>query len=235
MDCLQELSRSYDNKSYDRDYLKLSFIVLMSFFYNGSYLLLINSDLKIEAGYFALFGQVGLDIIISIFSFKLYKNTQEKHLKYVYLFFCLAAISATIADGVYHIAMNILNQTYFNDFNSFFEIPFLLFLFFQVLAWGSIFFINNTLSAKKQVHYFPYITVVLFILITFVYVIPWKIHYFSQLGLYQLLDTILEVIGFSLSAVCLTRSVSKPIRFMSIGYLLIISSDLFIRYHVISA
>lgn len=209
-------------------------IFLIWFFYNSAYLALINVDVGIKAGYFVLFGQVSLDIIICVYSFILYKKTHKNYLKLAYLFFCLSAISAAIADCIYHIGMNIINVAYFNEVNSFFEIPFIFFLLFQVIAWGVIFFIDDAGHNEKRYAYFPYLTVSIFIFFTFVYIVPWKIHYLSKLGLYQLVDTVLEVTGFSLSALCLTRSKDNPIRFLSMGYLLIISSDLLIRYDVVS-
>ena len=213
--------------------VKLPLALLIWFFYNCAYLVLINTDMRTEAGYFALFGQVSLDILISIYSFILYKKTQGNNLKFTYLFFCFSAIAATMADCIYHTGMNIINETYFNKVNSFFEIPFIFFLLFQVIAWCTVFFIDSN-SNRKKYPYLPYLTVSIFIFFTFVYIIPWKIHYLSKLGIYQLIDTFLEVIGFSLSALCLTRSKDNPIRFLSIGYLLIISSDFLIRYDVVS-
>lgn len=198
------------------------------------YLVLVNTTLRLLAGYVVLVGQVGMDIIISMLSFKLYQTASKHSLQSIYLMFFLSAIAAITADGVYHIAMNILAVEYFNKVNSFFEIPFIFFLLFQVAAWLKVFFIDYETKNSKKSHYLPYLTLSIFIFFTFVYIIPWKIHYLSRLGIYQLIDTLLEVMGFALSALCLGRSKNNPIRFLSIGYLFIISSDLLIRYVVIS-
>lgn len=198
------------------------------------YFALGNSNQRNLAGYVVLVGQVGMDILISILSFKLYKITDKHKLKLIYLMFFLSAIAAMVADGVYHIAMNILDVDYFDKVNSFFEIPFIFFLLFQVVAWLRIFFTDYEAKNRKKYHYLPYLTVSNFIFFTFVYIIPWKIHYLSRLGMYQLVDTFLEVVGFALSAICLARSKDNPVRFLSFGYLFIISSDLLIRYEVIS-
>ncbi len=204
------------------------------FFCSCVYLTLANTNLRNFAGYVVLVGQVGMDIIISVLSFKLYQTTNKHSHKSIYLMFVLSAIAAIVADSVYHVAMNILGVDYFNKANSLFEIPFIFFLLFQVAAWLRVFFIDYEAKNTKKSHYLPYLTVSTFIFFTFVYVIPWKIHYFSRLGIYQLLDTFLEVTGFALATVCLARSKNNPVRFLSFGYLFIVSSDLLIRYEVIS-
>lgn len=48
------------------------------FFYNALYLGLINTDLKTLAGYFPLFAQVGLDIVVTVSVLYLYKTVPEK-------------------------------------------------------------------------------------------------------------------------------------------------------------
>lgn len=175
-----------------------------------------------------------MDGLISILTFKLYQEANKNNLKLIYLLFFFSAVSATAADGIYHVTMNIIDVNNFNIANSFFEVPFILFLFFHVIAWLSIFFIDYKKDSGNKISYLPYLTVSVFIFFTFVYAIPWKIHYLSKLGIYQLIDTLLEVMGFALSTVCLARSKNNAVCYLAIGYLCIISSDLLIRYEVIS-
>lgn len=214
--------------------IKLAMIGFTWFFYSCVYLLLVNVHSNTFAGYFAFISQVGMDVIISILAFNLYQTINKNDLKSIYLLFFISSISAVAADGIYHVAMNILDVSYFHKANSFFEVPFIFFLFFQVIAWTKVFFIDYKVSSKKRFSYLPYLSVSIFIFFTFVYVIPWKIHYLSKLGIYQLIDTFLEVIGFALSAICLSRSKNNPVRYLAIGYLFIVSSDLLIRYDVIT-
>lgn len=214
--------------------IKLAAIISIWFVYSCIYITLTNIHLSTSAGYFALFSQVGIDGMITIFTFKLYQKAQNNNLKLIYLWFFLSAVSAMAADGIYHAAMNIIDINNFNVASSFFEVPFILFLFFQVVAWLSIFFIDYKIDSENKIPYLPYLTVSVFIFFTFVYAIPWKIHYLSKLGIYQLIDTSLEVMGFALSTVCLARSKNDAIRYLAMGYLCIISSDLLIRYEVIS-
>lgn len=213
--------------------IKMIPVFFIWFIYHAIYLTLISRELTAWAGYFPLVAQVGLDIAVVCFSFVIHKKIDCSKQKIIHLLFVLSALSAMSADFIYHFGMNIINENYFNKANSFFEIPFILFLFFQALAWRHIFFMDTEKAHERQ-HYLPYITLAFLIFFVFVCIFPWKISYFSKLGIYQLIDTFLEGIGFVLAALCLARSQNNPVRFLSIGYLLIISSDLLIRHEVIS-
>ncbi|MBA2657826.1 MAG: HAMP domain-containing histidine kinase [Tatlockia sp.] len=68
----------------------------------------------------------------------------------------------------------------------------------------------------------------------FMFGLKWQIQYFSVNGIFQSIDTVLEVIGFSMATICLSRAQTFLMKCSSIGYLLIIASDFIIRYHVIS-
>lgn len=68
----------------------------------------------------------------------------------------------------------------------------------------------------------------------FIFGVKWEIEYFSVKGAFQTIDTVLEVIGFSMATLCLSRAQNFLVRFTSIGYLLVVASDFIIRYHVIS-
>lgn len=228
------ISAENQSRTTSRSLTKAALILLIWVCYNWVYLTLIKISMTTVAGYLALLEQVGLDLIISIFTIKLFKKTSQKDLKSIYLLFSFSAMAAAVSDSIYHISMNILDAAYFNKMSSFFELPFIFFLTFQMVAWSKLFFNDSQTAKKKTYHYLPYLTVATVIFFTFVCIAPWKINYLSKLGIYQIIDTFLEVTGFAFSTICLARSKNKPIQFVSIGYLFIISSDLFIRYDVIS-
>src|SRR5207253_4953293 len=118
---------------------------------------------------------------------------------------------------------------------SLFDVPFALFLLFQLIAWGWILYSNREVPVKAgKSSYISYAIVSMLMFVMFMFGIPWKIEYFSLLGLFQAVDTTLEVIGFALATICLARAKTQLIRFAAIGYLLVVSSDFIIRYHVVS-
>lgn len=202
--------------------------------YALSYFYLKNDNTTIiYSGYLALCGQAGLDIIAAILALWLWKKSTAQF-KIVYLMFAVSFICAFISDGLYNIILNVLQiSNLTGSLDSYFDIPFAAFLLFQMLAWGAVFFLNTEKDIKTKVIYMPYVIASLFIFLIFVFGITWKIEYFSVIGTYQILDTVLEVVGFAFASFCLARSKSLIVKYLAIGYLIIVASDLIIRYSFI--
>lgn len=199
-------------------------------------MLKINSSTTTFAGYFALVGETALDIVAAILAFNLWRQLRTEKIRFIYLIFCLAFISAAFADSIYNLVLNLFQFRYINPVVvSLFDIPFAIFLFFQAMAWFLILLANRDDSLKRnRISLIPYTILSVLIFSMFIFGFSWKIKYFSIIGIFQLVDTFLEVIGFSLATLCLARAKSSLIRFLAIGYLLIVSSDLIIRYNVVS-
>lgn len=195
-----------------------------------------NPSTTTLAGYFSLVGEVGLDIVAAVLAFRLWRKTEEYHTKVVFLVFSIAFIAAIAADGIYNVVLNLFQFQYINPIIvSLFDVPFALFLLFQLIAWGWILFSNREVPVKaRKSSYISYAIVSVLMFVMFMFGISWKIEYFSLLGLFQVVDTTLEVIGFALATICLARAKTPLIRFAAIGYLLVVSSDFIIRYHVVS-
>ena len=167
-----------------------------------------NQSTATSAGYFSLVGETGLDILAVLLTIRLWKNTEDLQTKNIFLMFSLAFITAIAADSTYNIVLNLLKFQYINPLAiSLFDIPFALFLLFQLAAWSWVILANRDLSVKagKSI-YAPYTIVSILIFIMFMFGIPWKIDYFSTLGSFQIVDTILEVFGFALATICLARA-----------------------------
>lgn len=202
--------------------------------YTAGYLYLSkNINTAVVSGYLSLLGQAGLDIILGVLCFNAWKKSSGK-IRKIYLFFLASFICAFLADTIYNVLLNIEQLPQITNLqDSWFDIPFVLFLFFQNCAWIMIFFANFTKEHAKFRDYIPYTIVGLVIFFGFVYGIHWKIEYFSVLGTYQILDTFFEGIGFLLAAFCLARSATPWLKYIAVGYLLIIATDLLIRYNVV--
>lgn len=188
------------------------------------------------SGYLSLIGEVGLDIFLTLLLFSLWYKTNFSNNKKLFLLFFLSLLSAVFADGVYNFVLNLYGFKYVNPIViCMFELPFLLFLLFQALAWSYILYINKENLLKFNISpYLPYLIVSTLMFLMFIFGVTWEIQYFSIKGIFQIIDTVLEVIGFSIATLCLARAQNFLVRFTSIGYLLIVASDFIIRYHVIS-
>jgi hypothetical protein len=219
----------------------LSAGILIWLIYAISYVLLSTKLGKSTiAGYLALLGESGLDFIAALLAFWVCKTSTNY--KKIFFIFGLSFLTAGVADFIYNLILNINQIISFEvAIDSAWDIPFIIFLFLQGLAWFLLFFnnvegtdLNRRLRFNFLVHS-PYLLVGLIIFTSFTFAVSWKIDYFSVLGFYQIIDTLLEVLGFIFASFCLIRSNTIGIRYLSIGYLLVISSDLIIRYGVVTA
>lgn len=194
-----------------------------------------TSTLSPLAGYFPLIGEAGLDILAAYFCLLGWRTTNYNMFS-TYLPMALSFLMAALADGIYNIGLNLYGNTYNNlSYTLCFEIPFLIFLVLQLVVWIKV-FIENTRQyvERKSMLILPFILLAGLLSSLFMFGVNWKIGYFSQTGKIQLIDTIVEVLGFAFSSITLARCKTKHICFLSLGFLLIISSDLIIRYNVVS-
>lgn len=116
-----------------------------------------------------------------------------------------------------------------------FDTPFLFYLLFNASAWYILGKGNEDEfeSRLTNVTFLPYITVSITIFTLFVFGANWKINYFSVIGVYQILDTMLEALVFSFVSFCLIRAKELWLKSMAVGTLIIISSDFIIRSSVV--
>lgn len=207
--------------------------ILIWFLYSLVYVISKNYiDAKTFCGYWILIGQSGFDLIAMFITFRMYKNNKNNKDSVIYLLFSTSFFFAFLADSTYNFFLNIRGMNSYGILiDSIFDIPFILFLLLQSIAWIIVSVKNKTTLSIS--YYLPSIFISSIMLSIFIFIIPWKINHFSILGLYQSIDTILEAIGFAAAIVCLSRSKNIAIFNISIGYMLIISSDLMIRSGVI--
>lgn len=100
-----------------------------------------NPNTATLAGYFSLVGEAGLDVVTAILAFNLWRNTEGQYAKNIFLIFLISFVAAIAADGVYNVVLNLFQFQYINPIVvSLFDIPFALFLFFQLTAWSWILF-----------------------------------------------------------------------------------------------
>jgi hypothetical protein len=192
-----------------------------------------RTETKIIAGYLSLFGEFGLDFIAAILAFYLWRRF--KQYKLFFFMFGVSFLMATFSDFFYNFIVNISQIERVSVWvDSVWDIPFLGFLFLQALVWCLLFFNDFEIKETGLLIYIPYTLVGLIIFFSFMFALSWQINYFSILGLYQIMDTVLEVFGFIFASFCLIRSSNACIKYLSTGYLLIISSDLIIRSSVVT-
>ncbi|HZW61794.1 MAG TPA: HAMP domain-containing sensor histidine kinase [Candidatus Babeliales bacterium] len=188
------------------------------------------------SAYFPLIGEAGLDAVAATLTFKLWRKVKNVAHRKIFLILSVSFVASLMADLIYNVVLNLFNFKYENTIIvTLFDVPFALFLFLQLVVWANLILLNkNIVTNGKKTFYIPNIILSALMFIMFMFGIPWKINYLSAIGLFQSIDTILEVSGFALATICLARAKGQLIRFLTIGYLIVVSSDFIIRYYVVS-
>lgn len=218
----------------------INIAMLCWFLYVLAYVYL-NNILKIHqfSAYFILLGEVGLDVVVAMLVLNLRGRAKNWYPRVVYTCFFLSFISSLMADCIYNVVLNLFDFKYANPYViSFFDFPFALFLLFQLAGWILISKENKENKEKtvfsNKSSYIPYVFVSFLMFFMFMFGIPWKIQYLSLVGIFQAIDTILEVLGFAVVTICLARAKTLGMRLIGVGYLVVVSSDFIIRYHIVS-
>jgi signal transduction histidine kinase len=200
----------------------------------AQYFLITIIQKPIYCGIFTFIGQTGFDLVIFICTLKL-SFQSEGVKKQIFCLISLSFFCAFFADGIYNLILNILGITQLPiGIASLFEIPFLLFLLFQLAAWIKLFTtLNKKSSHRSLLLYLPFMASAILMLSIFVFFINWKIEYFSIPGLFQLSDTLIESLSFALVAICLVTAINKEIVYIATGFLIVVSSDYLIRLAVV--
>ncbi len=195
---------------------------------------------KLEAdgtylGILTLLGESSLDLFIFAACLELFASGSEQ-IKDIFKYFSLSFLCAFFSDLSYNLTLNVLKVSEFsNILQSLFDVPFLFFLLFQLIAWLRI---VRTLNLKSTIDFklfaaVPIFMATIFIFFIFVFVPAWKVQIFSMPWAYQILDSLIEIVTYAAALVCLGTSRNKVISLMSLGSLIVIASDFSIRYNQI--
>ena len=182
-------------------------------------------------------GQVILDVLISICA--LYFCLKEDGINKLSSFFLsIAYICAAISDGIYNAQINLLNISYTHVNDGLFDMPFIFFLFFSFAGLLMPVIYDFSQDRKHKIHIsgivnFLIILAIFSSILVCFFLLPWKIDYTSLIGVYQILDTIFEALIFCLALNMIIRARSLYLYYISIGYCLIVLSDIVIRSNVI--
>lgn len=218
-------------------YLSLSIIgiVILWFLYTFSYLALKQYHI-LYAGYLSFIGEVGLDIVAAVLAFYLWKKTTGPE-KIVFALFSISFLLAAITDISYNINTNILGITNFtNIIDSTFDIPFLGFLIFQLLAWIVIFLKIET-TQNKGILFSSIFTIAILVLIIFgifLFHTLWKAQNTHLVETYIAIDTVLQLLTLIFIVPCLIIVPNNQIRQVAVGYIIIMLADLIVHFEVLT-
>jgi len=210
----------------------LTILMLCWLLYSLLYIYFKEDAHSVVSGLFALIGEAGLDLVVVALSYAAWKHTDDAT-KIFFLFLTIAFIAAFLSDSIYNYLLNIERVKISTFVDSLFDIPFAVFLLLYMLAWCSMFMKMGNSKTGKSVNYLPYILASIIIFVAFVFGISWKVKYSSVIGVYQIIDTLFEAIGFLFASFCFVLAKKLWIKYISVGYLIVIGSDFIIRYSVV--
>ena len=217
-----------------KNYLDYGLFATLSvwFVYSATYVAAIKFHHQILAGYLSFIGETGLDIIASAVAFALFLRS-EGYIKVFFGLFSASFFISIFSDGIYNYLLNILQYPVTPSYDVLWDVPFALFLVMQTGLWFFMFRSIGSDQGIRRMSYFPYVMASLTMFSCYIIGVEWRIHYDSTLGMFHMVDTVSEVIGFVFASFCLVRSQERWINLLSVGYLLIIASDFIIRYSFI--
>ncbi|MBL4648068.1 MAG: hypothetical protein JKY13_03850, partial [Gammaproteobacteria bacterium] len=191
-----------------------------------------QSNLPMVSALLLLIGESGLYLAIVICTFYLMVKSAAQH-KILFLLLAMAFSFAFVSAVSFNYLVNINRGACFDYAALLADAPFTIFLLIQTVFWIVLFIKSGVSSKNSFFHYLSFSLAGAIIFVVFIFGIRWKMSYFSTIGLYQTFDTLLESIGFIFVSFCLIRSNTLWIKYLSIGYLVLISTDLLLRYDVI--
>lgn len=195
-----------------------------------------NFSTQYYGGLLEFFYGLSVDFVI-VFLIGLLFIKAKGQQKKIFAILCIAFIFSMICNVNYNITVNILGITNFtNIIDSIFDVPFLIFLFLLLFVLIVV-FLKAQLSKDKMtvfMAYLPMTIIALIILAAFFFSINWGVYSFSLISVYIIIETVLQAISFVFALLCLSITVNKPIRYILVGYLVIIASDFLIHSYVLS-
>jgi len=204
--------------------LPIVFIVACWIVYAFLYVILKSSETtKIFAGYLELIIMVVTDIAAFIGSVYICKIAIAQT-KRIFVFFALAFGFVIIDDAIYNFIFYVLKMPHSELSNlvlSSYNIPYLLFLIFQVLFFISIFVYAKFSKIKANMGLLiPVVATGIILLFVFFFSINWKEGQLSLGGFYNVSDDVLGAVRFVVAALCLAVSRNRGLTYLFFGTLL---------------
>lgn len=211
----------------------IDFSIITWLLFSLTYLVCKNTESsEIISAYLSLLGQSGLDLILSIVMYCLWRDASESE-KAFYAFMLLSFVAAFFADGFYNYLLNIKKQTITGNIDIIFDLPFTFFLLFQVVAWAHLAVKIGKSRGYSRAQLSTTMIGPLAFFIFFTFSIDWTVGHFSIIGGFHFAHNVLEAIGLFFVTLVLLKLKTTSLRMMAYGYIIIAVSDISIRYSVI--
>ncbi|OGT43161.1 MAG: hypothetical protein A3F13_08820 [Gammaproteobacteria bacterium RIFCSPHIGHO2_12_FULL_40_19] len=182
--------------------------------------------------YIVYFVQLIADVCIGAFAYLAYRSRVHEADKKFYLLMLISLVPGLFANEIYNLLINIIGVARNSSAGMYWIGAYTLFLSIQMLAWLELMRqkrVNNN-HAKPWLTVYPYLQsgIVLSLSLSFIIVFKNKIH--EPVELVNMLNSILEIIVFTLMSMSLSRTKNKSLIYLEMGFLLLIGFNFAHRF-----
>lgn len=207
--------------------------------FRNNYILILSIFLSVLPFFFG-WTKTRLDGIYSILAFVLeflvihyiwvaYKKTKIRY-KILFFYLCITFLGAFLCDFIYFFVINVAQQSRVSIFwTSLYCLPHLLSIVFLALFW-MVYTVRYVHIKNKYLIFFVFLTLDLLFLIIFVYDSSWAIKINTYQGIFNILTGFIDIFIFNFVILCLITSKNKTFNLFTIGCMLYIIYNIWLKY-----
>ncbi len=185
-----------------------------------------------EADYVAYFVQMVADVFMGTFSTLVLLKTKDRGAKIFYFLIFVSVLPGLISTEMYNVLINIINIKNINSsINQLWTLPYSFFLIIQISAWSYLLYMSGKRQEKiNWLSRFSYAQPIVMILMPVLLTSIFRNIFFKNISVVGIANTIMEVVGFTLMSVCLSRSRNKALTYVAAGFLFLMAFNLAHRF-----
>ncbi|MEO8402297.1 MAG: HAMP domain-containing sensor histidine kinase [Gammaproteobacteria bacterium] len=176
------------------------------------------------------FLQLGADGCITVFGYLSYKKRAKDSAKIFYFLIFLSLIPGLFANEIYNILINILQITRGKNESLYWSVAYTFFLSIQIYAWFYLF--QRKVKQNKNhiwLTTYPYFISAGIIFLSLILIL-FVNDVYAQVNFNGILNSLLEIILFSLISINLSRAKNKSLICLEVGFLLLIGFNFAHRF-----
>jgi signal transduction histidine kinase len=214
------------------------YFIALWLLYAVTYALLKNNGLDNSAGWFSFITPLILDTISVAYAWWLWKNATA-HAKRIFGFFLISFIAALLLGLTYQIPFGILRIPHHEISNSILlliDIPYIIFLAFQLAAFGAFFPVTH--PHRKKISYLfiylPIFSVVAILGAMFLITFQVSTQAPSLEKVNRTIELILQSTGFIVAIFCLNTTKNRGLFYLASSHAITLATSIIINTSVLS-
>lgn len=177
--------------------------------------------------------QLVCDLTIGIMGFLAYRLREDIIDRKFYLLFFISIIPGLFANEIYNILINIIDISRTMDVSMYWSSGYFVFLVIQFAAWAYLLknkILNQCSVNRRWLSVYPYIQSALIIGLSLVFIISIRYGTPEYIGNFRMVNSVLEILVFTLMALCLSRTNNSSLIYLETGFSLLIGFNFAHRF-----